>query len=179
MAIASLQRQISDATHERDRLDEMARSAPGLQAEYLNMNRDYDVLRKNYDELLARRESMRIATAAEADADKIKIQIIDPPQVPQNPVAPKRARLLTAVLAAGLIAGVGLSVLLVQFDQSFHTIDELRDFGLPVAGGVSLLNMAVSRGRLAAVVGFGMSVAMLGVVYAGLFYKLLHGSGLS
>jgi hypothetical protein len=24
-----------------------------------------------------------------------------------------------------------------------------------------------------------MSVAMLGVVYAGLFYKLLHGSGLS
>jgi uncharacterized protein involved in exopolysaccharide biosynthesis len=52
------------AQHERDWLDEIARSAPGLQAEYVNLNRDYDVLRRNYEELLGRRESMRIATAA-------------------------------------------------------------------------------------------------------------------
>jgi polysaccharide chain length determinant protein (PEP-CTERM system associated) len=178
-AVASLQRQVADATRERDRLDAMARSAPGVQAQYLNLNRDYDVLRKNYEELLSRRESMRIATAAASNADQVKIQVIDPPQVPQNPVAPKRAQLLSAVLAVGLIAGAALAVLLVQFDQSFHTIDELRDLGLPVAGGVSLLNMSVSRGRLAAVVAFGLSLAMLGVVYAGLFYKFMHTPGLS
>jgi uncharacterized protein involved in exopolysaccharide biosynthesis len=106
--IASMQRQIADATRERNRLDEMARNAPSVQAEFLNLNRDYDVLRKNYDELLARRESMRISTAAEADADKIKIQVIDPPQVPQNPVAPKRALLISVVLALGF--GVRLNV---------------------------------------------------------------------
>ncbi len=53
-------------------------------------------------------------------------------------------------------------MLLVQFDQSFHTIDELRDLGLPVAGGVSLLNVSVTRGRLAAVLAFGMSLVLLG-----------------
>jgi polysaccharide chain length determinant protein (PEP-CTERM system associated) len=175
-SVASLQRQVSDATRERDRLDTMARNAPGVQAEYLNLNRDYDVLSKNYRELLARRESMRIATAS--NADQVKIEVIDPPQVPQNPVAPKRVLLLSAVLGLGIAAGAALAVLLVQFDSSFHSIDELRDLGFPVAGGVSLLNIAVTRGRLAAVLAFGLSLAMLGVVYAGLFYKFMHTPGL-
>ena len=175
--ISSLQRQTSDATRERDRLEEMARSAPGLQAEFINLNRDYDVLRKNYDELLSRRESMRIATAAEADADKIKMQVIDPPQVPQNPVAPKRVLLISAVLAAGLISGIAIAVLLVQFDQSFHTIDELRDLGLPVAGGVSLLNVSVTRGRLASVMMFSLSLMLLGAIYGGLLYRVARMPG--
>ena len=175
--ISSLQRQIADATRERDRLEEMARSAPGLQAEFLNLNRDYDVLQKNYGELLSRRESMRIASAAEADADKIKIQVVDPPQVPQNPVAPKRVLLMTGVLIAGFVAGIAIAVLLVQFDQSFHTIDELRDLGLPVAGGISLLNVAVTRGRLASVLMFSMSLVLLGAIYGGLLYRLVKSPG--
>ena len=177
--LSSLQRQIADATRERDRLDEMARSAPGIQAEYINLNRDYDVLQSNYKELLSRREEMKIGAAADADADKIKMQVIDPPQVPQNPVAPKRAMLLSAVLAIGVAAGAALAVLLVQFDQSFHTIDELRDLGLPVAGGISLLNVAVTRGRLASVFAFGMALMLLGALYAGLIYRLAHTPGIA
>ena len=175
--VASLQRQIADATRERDRLEEMARSAPGVQAEYLNLNRDYDVLRKNYDELLGRRESMRISTAAEADADKIKIQVIDPPQVPQNPVAPKRTLLMSVVLAVGIGAGLASAVLLVQFDQSYHTIDELRDLGLPVVGGISLLNVTVTRGRLASIMIFSLAVLMLGGVYGALLFRISRGPG--
>jgi uncharacterized protein involved in exopolysaccharide biosynthesis len=177
--LSSLQRQLADATRERDRMDEMARSAPGLQAEYINLNRDYDVLTTNYKELLARREEMRMAQAADANADKIKIQVIDPPQVPQNPVAPKRAMLLSAVLAIGIGAGAALAVLLVQFDQSFHTIDELRDLGLPVAGGISLLNVAVTRGRLASAFAFSMALVLLGALYAGLMYRLAHTAGVA
>jgi len=178
-AISSLQRQLADATHERDRIEEIARSAPGLQAEYINLNRDYDVLQTNYKELLARREEMKIAQAADANADKIKIQVIDPPQVPQNPVAPKRAMMLSVVLALGIAGGSALAVLLVQFDQSFHTIDELRDLGLPVAGGISLLNVAVTRGRLASVFAFGMALVLLGALYAGLLYRLAHTAGIA
>jgi len=178
-SLASLQRQLADATRERDRLDEMARSAPGLQAEYINLNRDYDVLQTNYKELLARREEMRIAQAADANADKIKIQVIDPPQVPQNPVAPKRSLMLSVVLVLGVAGGAVLAVLLVQFDQSFHTIDELRDLGLPVAGGISLLNVAVTRGRLASAFAFGMALVLLGGLYLGLLYRLAHTPGIA
>ena len=102
--IASLTRQVNDATKERDRLEAIARSAPQLQAEYANVNRDYDVVSRRYQELLTRRESMRLSNSADTEGDKVKVQIIDPPQVPQNPIAPKRALMLTGC-AAGRTRG--------------------------------------------------------------------------
>ena len=178
--IASLQRQIDEASQERDRLDEIARGAPGLQAEYLNLNRDYDVLHRNYMELLSRRESMRIAAAADNDAEKVKTEIIDPPQVPQIPVSPKRALLLTMVLLAGLGAGLGLVILMLQFDRSFHTIEDLRELGLPVVGGISMLGTAVPmRRQLMSVAGFAMAMLLLWAVYSGLLYRLLQTPGVA
>jgi polysaccharide chain length determinant protein (PEP-CTERM system associated) len=174
--IASIQRRLADAVHERDRLEEIARSAPSLQADFTNLNRDYDVIRKNYEELLGRRESMRIGVAADADADKVKLQIIDPPVVPQIPVAPKRIVLVSAVLLAGLAGGIGLSLLLVQFDRSFHSIDDLRDLGLPVVGGISLLSAPSGRVRVASVFTFAVAMLLLGAVYAGIVSHVIRPS---
>ncbi len=173
----SLQRQLSDTIKERDRLLEIARGAPGLQAEFTNLNRDYDVLRRSFEEMLSRRESLRIASAAEADADKIKIQIVDPPQVPQNPAAPKRLLIVTGILGAGLAIGLGLAILLAQFDQSFHTVDELRDLGLPVAGSISLIVVSSRRSQLIAALSFSVALMMLGSVYIGLVVRLTKASG--
>lgn len=173
-AIASLQRQNQDATRERTRLEEIARGAPQLQADFANVNRDYEVLRKNYDDLLARRESMRISSAAEADGDKVKIQVIDPPQVPQNPVAPKRVLLMSGVLIAGLAAGAGLALLLVQMDQSFHTIEDLRTMGFPVVGGVSMLGTTVPVFRqVLSVSVFALAVSLPLLFYTGLLIRLI------
>jgi polysaccharide chain length determinant protein (PEP-CTERM system associated) len=173
--IASLQRQVVDATKERDHLDLIARSVPGVQADFANLNRDYDVLHKSYTELLARRESMRLAAAADAGTDKIKLQVIDPPQVPQNPVAPQRALLISAVLGLGLIGGIGGAVLLQQFDRSFHSVEELNSFGLPVAGGISLIAQPIPlRRQTLAVASFAMALLLLGAAYGGLMLNLLH-----
>lgn len=173
--ISSLRRQITEGARERDRLEDIARGAPGLQAEFLNLNRDYDVLRKNYEDLLVRRESMRISTAAEVDGDKVKIQVVDPPLVPQNPVAPKRIMLLSGVLGAGVLAGIGLALLLVQMDQSFHTIDDLRDLGFPVVGGVSMIGASMPLGRRLIRIGsFSLAAAIPLIVFSGLLVRLLR-----
>ncbi len=176
--IASLQRQIAEALKERDRLQDIARGAPGLQAEFENLNRDYSVLRKNYDDLTARREAMRISTAADAEGDKLKIQVIDPPAIPQIPVAPKRILLVSGVLAAGLGAGAALAFLLVQMDQSFHSTEDLRQLGFPVVGGVSMLAAATpfSR-RLLGLATFMIALAIPAVVYGGLMIRLLKPGG--
>ena len=174
-AAASLTQQIADKTAERDRLDGIARGAPGLMAEYTDMNRDYEVLRRNYEELIGRREAMRLSAAADTNAEKIKLQVVDPPQVPQIPIAPNRVAMLTAVLPLGIAAGVGVGVLLQQFDTSFHTLDELRALGLPVVGSVSLVAARVPlRRRLLPAAGFALALLLLCAVYGGLLLRVLN-----
>ena len=174
--IASLRRQVADATRERDRLEQIARSVPGLQAQYVNLDRDYDVVRKNYDQLIARREEMRLASAADSNAGKVKLQIVDPPQLPRNPVGPKRVLLLTGVLLVGLAGGVGLAAAMVQLDRAFYSLEELRGLGLPIAGSVSLAVAAAGVGgrKLAGAAAAAIAVLLLCGVYGGLLLRVLH-----
>jgi polysaccharide chain length determinant protein (PEP-CTERM system associated) len=174
-AIATLQRQIADQTKDRDKLEAIARGVPGLMAEYADLNRDYDVLRKNHEELLSRREEMRIASAADTEAEKVKLEVVDPPQVPQNPVAPKRVLMDTAVLALGLAGGIGFAMMLLQFDSSFQTVDELRKLDLPVAGSISLIAAAVPlHRRMLSLSGFAVAVLLLCAVWGGLVFKMMR-----
>jgi polysaccharide chain length determinant protein (PEP-CTERM system associated) len=173
--IATLQRQIADQTKDRDKLEAIARGVPGLMAEYADLNRDYDVLRRNHEELLSRREQMRIASAADTEAEKVKLEVVDPPQVPQNPVAPKRVLLDTAVLGLGLAGGIGFALMLLQFDSSFQTVDELRRLDLPVAGSISLIAAVVPlHRRLLGFGGFAAAVLLLCAVWGGLIFRMTH-----
>ena len=170
--IGSLIRQVTDATADRDRLQKIAEGVPELDAQYINMNRDYDVVRKNYDELVARREGMRISDAAQKKASNIKLVIIDPPTAPRVPVAPNRVLLAIAVLVAGLGAGGGVIAAMLALDQSFHTVADLRALGMTVIGSVSLAILpmtAVQRLRQIAIFG-----AAFGALFLALGGVLLH-----
>jgi uncharacterized protein involved in exopolysaccharide biosynthesis len=176
--VISLQRQRDDAVRYRDRLEKVQREQPGLIAEYQNMDRDYTVLRRNYEELLGRLQSANIAQAADTQADKVKLQIIDPPEIPRLPVAPNRMLLVTGVLLGGLLTGAGLTVLFGQLDRSFSTVDELRNLGLPVLGGISILGLIPFRQRVMAVLRFGTAVAVLVGIYGGLVVHILRSAAL-
>jgi polysaccharide chain length determinant protein (PEP-CTERM system associated) len=166
--IASLERQIRDVETEVERLENLLRTAPQLQAEYVNLNRDYDVLRRNYEELLARRESLQIAGAARTDADRVRLEVVEPPTVPLNPIGPNRLLFATGVLLAGLGAGGVLALLLVQLDRGFYTVHDLRKLGLPVLGAISSAQPVRRAGAaIAFVSGLLLLIAAYGVVVAG------------
>lgn len=167
--IASLERQVGDEEKEVERLEELARTAPHVQAEFQNIDRDYSVLRKNYEELLARRESLQIAGAARTDADRVRMDVVEPPTVPQRPAAPNRLLLASAVLAMGIGAGLALTILLVQFDRAFYTVHDLRKLGLPLLGAISS-GTQPSRATVGGVVFAGCATMLLvayGTVLAG------------
>lgn len=176
--VASLTRQRDEAVRQQDRLEKISKEQPGLFAEYQNMDRDYNVLRKNYEELLGRLQSANIAQAADTQADKVKLQVIDPPEVPRIPAAPNRPLLVTGVLLGGLAVGLGMTILFGQLDRSFSSVDELRALGLPVLGGISVLGMAPFRQRLMTALRFGAAVAVLMVVYGGLMVHILRSAAL-
>ena len=176
--VLSLQRQRDEAVRYRDRLEKIQREQPGLMAEYQNMDRDYTVLRKNYEELLGRLQSANIAQAADTQADKVKLQVIDPPQAPRIPVSPNRLLLLTGVLFGGIAAGLGVTILFGQMDSSFSSVDELRALGLPVLGGISVLGLTPFRQRLMIGLRFGAAVAVLVGAYGGLMVHVLRSAAL-
>ncbi len=176
--LTTLTRRTEQAVKERDRLEAISRAFPTVEAEYTALDRDYTVMQTNYQGLLARREQANIAQAADTQADKVKLQIVDPPQVPRLPVAPNRLLLFSGVFLVGLGAGGGLAFLLSQFDRSFYTVDELRDLGLTVIGGITLLGTAPRRRTAFSTLGFLACVALLGVVYAGLMARALRSAAL-
>ncbi|WP_431282810.1 XrtA system polysaccharide chain length determinant [Humitalea sp. 24SJ18S-53] len=173
--ISSLERQDRDARAEITRLDAVARSEPEVQAQFLNLDRDYTVLRRNYEELLARRESIQIAGAARTNSDRVKLEVIDPATIPSAPVAPNRPLLAAGVLVAGIGAGFAVALLLVRLDRTFYSVHDLRALGLPVLGAVSAPK---SPPRVAQGFGFAGGVAMLfvgfGAVLAGVPGMLLR-----
>lgn len=167
--IASLERQTREEEAEVTRLEALARTVPQVQAQFLNLDRDYAALRRAYEELLERRESVGIAGAARTGADRVRLEVVDPPLLPNTPVGPNRLILASAVLAAGLGAGVALAFLFVQLDRSFYTVHDLRKLGLPVLGGISSTELP-QRGYvgLAAFAGIGgLLILAYGVVVVG------------
>lgn len=166
--VDSLTRKVADARSDLDRLNTIARGEPDLVAMFTNLNRDYDVLRKNYEELLARRESMRIGKSAQDKASNVKMVIIDPPVAPRLPVAPNRVLLSIAVMLGALAAGTGVVVMQIALDQSFHNLVELRAMGLPVIGSISLAVLPPSFGeQLRRVAAVGSAMIALFMLFAG------------
>ena len=111
---------------------------PGAAAEAQRISRDYEVLRRQYDELLQDREQLRLRGQVESERSAVQFEVIDPPSTPRKPAAPNRPLLLFAVLIAGLGAGAGAAFAMSKLGSTFATASQLeRNFGLPVIGTVS------------------------------------------
>jgi polysaccharide chain length determinant protein (PEP-CTERM system associated) len=167
--VSGLQERLEVARKDLARMEELARAAPQVEAEYQDLDRGYNVVRKNYEELLVRRESSNITAAADTGADKVRLRIVDPPQMPSTPVAPKRLILVSLVLLAGLGAAGALAVVVSQMDQSIGDLGRLREFGFPVLGGISIVPSAPSHTRISPqALRIGASILLLFLIYGGL-----------
>jgi polysaccharide chain length determinant protein (PEP-CTERM system associated) len=128
---AALQSEISGAMADQA-------SEPAVSAEANRISRDYEVLKKKYDELLQNREEMRLRGQVESERSSFKFDVVDPPTTPRQPASPNRPLLLFGVLFAGIAAGVGTAFGLTQLRSTFSTAAGLeRALDLPVLGTIS------------------------------------------
>lgn len=174
-----LERRLIDQDAEVERLDYLALSVPRVEAEFKSLDRDYQVLRRSYEELLQRREQARLSQEVEAKAEKTQYRVVDPPNVPTIPSSPNRPLLMSMVLVVALGAGVLLAVGLGQLDDSFGTTQQIKlALRYPVIGGISLiLSAAQLRRRMLANACFTVLVTFLLVTYGGILFFATHAPG--
>lgn len=175
--VVARQRKVEQAKEEVERFSKLAATAPEVEAKLTSLNRDYDVIKRNYEQLLARRESAKIAQAVDAETD-IQFRIVDPPEVPTVPIGPNRKLFMAIVLVAALGSGVALAYLLSQLDVSFATMASLREaFGLPVLGAVSVIAFKQRRWRALETVAFAACLVALTALFGGVMLSeaQLHG----
>ena len=111
---------------------------PELATEATRINRDYDVLRQQYDKLLQDREELRLRGEVKTEREAVKFEVVDPPTTPRSPVAPNRPVLLLGVLIVGLAGGCAAAFALSRVRSVFATTAGLeRATGLPVLGAIS------------------------------------------
>ena len=110
---------------------------PDVAAQQAKLNRDYDVLKAGYDNLLKSRETVRLRGDIANTTKEIEFRTVDPPTLVPAPVAPNRPLLLSLVLGLGLIAGLAVAFVAAQMRPSYVSEDRLAaETGLPVLGSV-------------------------------------------
>jgi polysaccharide chain length determinant protein (PEP-CTERM system associated) len=119
--------QIAELDH---RINEIPTAEVGLEA----LDREYQTKKLNYDQLLAQQQKISIGAEAASQQQGEGIQVVDPANLPERPVAPNRLKILGAAIALGLAVGFLLAGL-IEVPRLFtiQTADDAKHYtGLPV-----------------------------------------------
>jgi polysaccharide chain length determinant protein (PEP-CTERM system associated) len=110
---------------------------PEVSAEQTRLERNYQVLKTQYDKLLADRDDVRLRGDVQSQTASAKFSVIDPPSSPKSPATPNRPLLLTLVLLTAIGGGTGAAFAMGQLQGSYATPSRLaRASGLPVLGSI-------------------------------------------
>ena len=164
--VASLRSRVDS---ERRRLDEVrsfASRVPKAEAELAQLNRDYDVIRKNYEQMVARRESASLSVKLDESAQLRDFRVIEPPSVSSQPVFPGHAAMAVAAMLLSIIAGLWAPTLFHRLRPTFSDAHSLREWtGRPVLATVSpSLGPTTLRRRRQADLTFAAAAVLLLVI---------------
>jgi polysaccharide chain length determinant protein (PEP-CTERM system associated) len=165
--VAALQARVAELQSRLDQFRASANRVPQVEAELAQLNRDYEIVRQNYQQMVARRESLTLTGEIDETAGLAEFRIIDPPRVSDKPVFPNRMVMVPLLLVVAIGAGAAAAFVASQLLPTFHSTRTLREIGQrPVLGSLSLRPspVMVKRQRLS-MAGFAGSIAGLIAVY--------------
>jgi polysaccharide chain length determinant protein (PEP-CTERM system associated) len=135
--IASLRGTLEQHRAKAAELRRLLDTAPRVEAEFAQLNRDYDVNKAQHAALLASYEKARLSEQADS-AGSVRFEIVQPPTASYSPVFPRRTMLLAVVLVAGFAIGGAIAYLLHMLKPVVGSARSLAELtGLQVLGVVS------------------------------------------
>jgi polysaccharide chain length determinant protein (PEP-CTERM system associated) len=154
------------------RINAIPNAEVGLEA----LDREYQTKKLNYDNLLLQQQKIVVGADAAKEQQGGGIQVVDPANLPEKPVAPKRLVLTAGGFGLGIALGM-LLVLMIEVRRLFtiQTIEDAKHYtALPVLASIPELmtpaeafaiprrkNLALAAGVAASVVAIPMLAFVL------------------
>jgi uncharacterized protein involved in exopolysaccharide biosynthesis len=104
------QRLLDETNKQIADLDSRINAIPNAEVGIEAIDREYQTKKANYDNLLTQQQKIVIGADAVKDQQGSGIQVIDPANLPERPVAPKRFMMTAAGFGIGLVIGLLLAV---------------------------------------------------------------------
>lgn len=146
------------------RINAIPNAEVGLEA----LDREYQTKKQSYDNLLAQQQKIDVGADAAREQQGGGIQVVDPANLPEKPVAPKRFLMTVGGFGLGFVLGL-IMVLSLELRRllTIQTTEDAKHYtGLPVLASIPELltpsealaiprrqNLALAAGVAAAIVG--------------------------
>jgi polysaccharide chain length determinant protein (PEP-CTERM system associated) len=164
--VAGLQADIANRRQRVAALRAMMNTAPEVEAQFSRLNRDYSVVKAQYEALVDQLGRARLGEQA-AQTGVIRFDVVDPPRAGFDPVFPKRPLFAIGALVAAIAAGVGTAFLLSLLRPVFGSVRRLHEMtGLPVLGAVTMTWIERHEAQLRRST-LSLAVGVLGMVLVG------------
>ena len=138
--VASLKARVGEYQSRLAAAREQLKTAPQIEAEAAQLNRDYGIIKSNYESLVQRRQSAVMSGDLDMASGVVDFRLIDPPRVSPRPVSPNRLMLLGGALVAAVAAGLAIALAASQLRPVYDDAQQLRaKTGLPLLGVVSMI----------------------------------------
>lgn len=151
LQVAALKARVAEYTSRYKQARELLKVAPQIEAEAAQLNRDYEINKRNYEDLVKRRETAEMSGELDSATGGVDFRLIDPPRVSDKPVSPNRLILVLMAMVAAIVSGFAVAFAASQLRPVFHNANELRSkFEFPLLGMVSLVTNDADhkRGRV-------------------------------
>lgn len=144
--VASLRSQLGTQQARLEEIRAQSNKVPQAEAELVQLNRDYEIMRRNYDQLVQRREAASLGVKIDQTSSMADFRLIEPPRVLPTPVFPSRIQLAIGVMLLAVASGMAVAYAQTLLNPVFSSERELREFTKrPVLG--SLLKVEDPRDR--------------------------------
>lgn len=136
--VAELQVRVAEYERRAEDLAEKVHQIPEIEAQMKQLDRDYNVIARQHQQMLERRESIRLSGDVQSNVGDVNFRVIDPPFVPRKPSKPNKLLLNGGVLVVSLGGGFAFAFLLALISPVVTDPRMLgHTTGLPVLGTVT------------------------------------------
>jgi polysaccharide chain length determinant protein (PEP-CTERM system associated) len=161
-------------------LDARINAIPNAEVGLEAIDREYQTKKLNYDNLLAQQQKIVVGADAAKDQQGGGIQVVDPANLPESPVAPKRFMLTLAGFGVGLALGLLLAIA-VEMRRLFtiQTAEDAKHYtSLPLLASIpELMTAAEARAiprRQKLAMAAGIAIAIFAVPALAFVLRLTH-----